>query len=171
MGFSGVVLRFNVGELVNVGVAEGVQEDVANPAWAPDGRSLAFVSDRSGISNIFLYDFGDANIYQLTDMYTGVSGITPFSPCLSWAHEADRLAFAYYEEDEYNVYAVDNPRSLRRKPYQAPAVPPVTSLLAAERRALGGPTPVPGAAGPPAGTGAPARPSPHPPPARVRSFA
>src|SRR6266498_1085215 len=120
-----------------------------NPAWAPDGRSLAFVSDRSGISNIFLYDFGDANIYQLTDMYTGVSGITPFSPCLSWAHEADRLAFAYYEEDEYNVYAVDNPRSLKRKPYQAPAVPPETSLLAAERRALAGPTPV-AAAAPPA---------------------
>src|SRR5213078_1895256 len=24
-----------------------------DPAWAPDGRSLAFVSDRNGISNIF----------------------------------------------------------------------------------------------------------------------
>src|SRR5216117_2750487 len=119
-----------------------------NPAWAPDGRSLAFVSDRSGISNIFLYDFGDANIYQLTDLYTGVSGITPYSPCLSWAHDADRLAFAYYEEDEYNVYAVDNPRSLKRKPSQAPAVPPVTSLLAAERRALAGPTAVAAAAAP-----------------------
>jgi len=128
-----------------------------NPAWAPDGRSLAFVSDRSGISNIFLYDFGDANIYQLTDMYTGVSGITPYSPCLSWAHEADRLAFAYYEEDEYNVYAVDNPRSLKRKPYQAPAVPPVTSLLAAERRALAGPTTVAAAAA----AAAPADPGPR----------
>src|SRR2546426_724330 len=70
-----------------------------NPVWAPDGRSLAFVSDRGdGISNIFLYDFTDSNIYQLTDVYTGVTGITPLSPCLSWAHEADRLAFAYYEE-------------------------------------------------------------------------
>src|SRR5438128_11916467 len=106
-----------------------------NPVWAPDGRSLAFVSDRGdGISNIFLYDFTDANIYQLTDVYTGVSGITPLSPCLSWAHEADRLAFAYYEEGEYNVYAVDNPRSLRRQPYQPPATMPVTSLLAAQQR-------------------------------------
>src|SRR5947207_3081487 len=108
-----------------------------NPAWAPDGRSLAFVSDRSGISNVFLYDFADANIFQLTDVYTGVSGITPLSPCLSWAHEADRLAFAYYEEGEYNVYAVDNPRSLRRQPYQPPATMPVTSLLAAQQREAG----------------------------------
>jgi len=108
-----------------------------DPAWAPDGRSLAFVSDRSGISNVFLYDLGDANIYQLTDVYTGVSGITPLSPCLSWAHEADRLAFAYYEEGEYNVYAVDNPRSLRRQPYQPPATMPATSLLAAQQREAG----------------------------------
>jgi Tol biopolymer transport system component len=121
-----------------------------NPAWAPDGRSLAFVSDRNGISNIFLYDLSDGNIYQLTDVFTGVSGITALSPCLSWAHEADRLAFAYYEDGEYNVYAVDNPRSLKRQPYQAPAAPPVTSLLAAQRRALAGPTPVAAAAAAPA---------------------
>ena len=113
-----------------------------NPAWAPDGRSLAFVSDRNGISNIFLYDLSDGKIYQLTDVFTGVSGITALSPCLSWAHEADRLAFAYYEDGEYNVYAVDNPRSLKRQPYQAPATPPITSLLAAQRRALAGPAPV-----------------------------
>src|SRR3989454_1018561 len=119
-----------------------------NPVWAPDGKSLAFVSDRTGISNIFMYDLTDGNIYQLSDVFTGVPGITALSPCLSWAHEADRLAFAYYEDGEYNVYAVDNPRSLKRQPYQAPATPPVTSLLAAERRALAGPTAVAAAAAP-----------------------
>ena len=51
------------------------------------------------MSNIFLYDLGDApQVYQLTDFYTGVQGITPLSPVLSWAREADRLAFVYYEE-------------------------------------------------------------------------
>src|SRR5256886_10348287 len=123
-----------------------------DPVWAPDGKSLAFVSDRSGISNVFLYDVGDGNIYQLTDLYTGVSGISPLSPCLSWAHEADRLAFAYYEEGEYNVYAVDNPRSLRRQPYQPPATMPVTSLLAAPQREAG-------QAGKPAGEAAPPAPA------------
>src|SRR3989454_958528 len=105
-----------------------------NPAWAPDGRSIAFVSDRTGISNIYLYDLGDNNLYQLTDLFTGAEAFTPLSPVLSWARQADRLAFAYYEEGEDNVYAVDNPRSLRRQPFQEPAVPPVTSLLAATRR-------------------------------------
>jgi len=105
-----------------------------NPVWAPDGRSIAFVSDRSGISDVYLYDFGDHNLYQLTDVFTGVTGITPLSPALSWARQADRLAFAYYEDGDYNVYGVDNPRSLRRQPYQEPATPPVTSLLAVARR-------------------------------------
>jgi WD40 repeat protein len=101
-----------------------------NPVWAPDGKSIAFVSDRTGISNIFLYDLGERQIYQLTDVFTGVSGITPFSPCLSWARTADRLAFAYYEGGDYNVYSVDNPRSLRRLPYKEPVSPPALSLLA-----------------------------------------
>src|SRR5467141_4080662 len=105
-----------------------------NPVWAPDGRSIAFVSDRSGISDIYLYDFGDHNLYQLTDVFTGVTGITPLSPALSWARQADRLAFAYYEDGEYNVYAVDNPRSLKRQPYREPATAPVASLLAVTRR-------------------------------------
>ena len=105
-----------------------------NPVWAPDGRSIAFVSDRSGISDVYLYDFGDHNLYQLTDVFTGVTGITPLSPALSWARQADRLAFAYYEDGDYNVYGVDNPRSLRRQPYQDSPTPPVTSLLAAMRR-------------------------------------
>ncbi len=100
-----------------------------NPVWAPDGKSLAFVSDRTGISNVFLYDLGDGNVYQLTDVYSGVTGITPFSPCLSWAHSADRLAFAYYQDRDYDVYAVDNPRSLRRAPYRGVPTKPVFSLL------------------------------------------
>ena len=100
-----------------------------NPVWAPDGKSLAFVSDRTGISNLFLYDLSEANIYQLTDVYTGVSGITPFSPCLSWARQADRLAFGYYEGSDYNVYVVDNPRSLRRRAYREPKKRQTVSML------------------------------------------
>lgn len=96
-----------------------------NPVWSPDGGSLAFISDRTGIANIFLYDLAAKQIYQLTDVYTGVAGITPLSPALSWARGSDRLAFAYYENGSYDVYAIDNPRSLRGQGYQDHAVAPV----------------------------------------------
>lgn len=105
-----------------------------NPVWAPDGRSLAFVSDRTGFANVFLYDFADGQIYQLTDMFTGVQGITPLSPVLTWAPHADRMAFVYYEDGQYSVYSLENPRSLRRGPYRPPVVPQVLTLLASEGR-------------------------------------
>src|SRR5712672_1507249 len=92
-----------------------------NPQWAPDGRSLAFVSDRTGIANVFLYDMADGQIYQLTNMFTGVQGITPLSPVLTWAPQADRMAFVYYEDGQYSVYSLENPRSLRRAPYRGPS--------------------------------------------------
>jgi len=99
-----------------------------SPQWAPDGKSIAFVSDRSGVSNIYLYDLGEAQVYQLTDFYTGVQGITPLSPVLSWAREADRLAFVYYEDQKFDVYTISNPRGLKRAPYQQPAIDSVSIL-------------------------------------------
>lgn len=93
-----------------------------NPQWAPDGRSLAYVSDRTGVSNIFLYDLATQESYQLTDLFTGAQGITPLSPVISWAQKSDRLAFVYYEDTKYDVYTLDNPRALKGAPWRpAPA--------------------------------------------------
>jgi Tol biopolymer transport system component len=72
-----------------------------NPVWAPDGRSLIFISDRSGIDDLFLFDLGDRQVYQLTHAFTGITGITDLSPAISWARQADRLVFNYYEDGGY----------------------------------------------------------------------
>ena len=90
-----------------------------NPVWAPDGQSLAFLSTRSGINNVFLYDFQTRDIYQLSRAYTGITGITDMSPAISWAKDADRIVVNYYEDGAYNVYAVDNPRALKREPFRS----------------------------------------------------
>ncbi len=102
-----------------IGVLPGMELGKnVNPQWAPDGQSLAFVSDRNGVSNIFLFDMADSLNYQLTDFYTGVQGITPLSPVISWASGADRLAFVYYEDGEYDVYSLPNPRGLKGAPWR-----------------------------------------------------
>ena len=100
-----------------------------SPQWSPDGQSIAFVSDRNGVSNIFLYELGNKSLYQLTDFYTGTQGITPLSPVLSWAPKADRLAFVYFEKGKYDVYSITNPRGLKRQPYKLTA-PDSSGLLA-----------------------------------------
>ena len=101
-----------------------------NPQWAPDGKSLAFVSDRNGVSNIFLYDLTDRASYQLTDFYTGAQGITPLSPILSWAAASDQLAYVYYEDGKYDVYKLPNPRSLKREAWHA-GMPTITAAALA----------------------------------------
>jgi Tol biopolymer transport system component len=103
----------------------------ASPQWAPDGRSIAFVSDRNGVSNVFLYDLDANQAYQLTDFYTGAQGIVPLSPVLSWARQADRLAFVYFEQGKYDVYSITNPRALKRYPYQPQEVDSVGILARA----------------------------------------
>ncbi|TMQ66673.1 MAG: hypothetical protein E6K79_01775 [Candidatus Eisenbacteria bacterium] len=58
-----------------------------SPQWSPDGRSLLFVSDRTGIPNIYRIDLATGESVRLTDLLTGVSGLVPESPCLSLSHD------------------------------------------------------------------------------------
>jgi Tol biopolymer transport system component len=85
-----------------------------NPAWSPDGQQLAFISDRTGIPNIFLFDFNDRQHYQLTNVLGGVSAITEYSPAISWARGADRIAYTNFERGDYTVWTIDNPRGLKK---------------------------------------------------------
>jgi hypothetical protein len=89
-----------------------------NPQWAPDGRSIAYVSDRTGAANVFLYDLDAREHYQLTNVVGAVSALTEYSPAISWARQGDRLAFTYFEDGKYSIWSVMNPRSLKKAPYR-----------------------------------------------------
>jgi Tol biopolymer transport system component len=112
-----------------------------NPMWAPDSKSIAYVSDRTGIANVFLYDVGQREHYQLTNVVGSISAIAEYSPAITWARGADRLAFTYYEDGGYTVWATDNPRSLRKAPYRDPIVAPKVIADAASSGAPGVPLP------------------------------
>lgn len=87
-----------------------------NPAWSPDGRTLAYLSTRNGTFNVYLQDVGGGPVRQLTDVLTGAMGEGALltSPGLTWARRADRLAFSYFEDAGFNIYTVDDPRSRAR---------------------------------------------------------
>jgi dipeptidyl aminopeptidase/acylaminoacyl peptidase len=64
----------------------------SSPAWSPDGKRLAFLSERSGKNNIWLIrpDFGEAT--RLTDVETGVE-------LFRWSPDGNRIAFTMTDSE------------------------------------------------------------------------
>jgi Tol biopolymer transport system component len=87
-----------------------------SPDYSPDGGKIAFVSDRSGIDNIYLYDRASDSTYAVTNLVSGVSH-------LSWSKEGSRLAFSALDNGGYDIFIMTNPLdtkpdSIRPKPTQ-----------------------------------------------------
>ncbi|HEV8659363.1 MAG TPA: BamA/TamA family outer membrane protein [Thermoanaerobaculia bacterium] len=76
-----------------------------NPQYAPDG-SLYFIANPEGIPDVYRYRFSDGTIGRVTNVQTGVSGITDLSPALSVAAKSGDIAFSLFEDDSYNIYTL-----------------------------------------------------------------
>ena len=84
-----------------------------NPQWSPDSKSLYFLSDQNGITNVYRINLANQRIFQITNLYTGVSGIMGLSPALSVAQKSERLVYCLYEDDKYNIYSIDSVDDLK----------------------------------------------------------
>ncbi len=78
-----------------------------NPEFSPDGKSLYFISDRGGFSDIYRAELDSGKVYQVTRLATGVSGITELSPAMSVARETGRVMFSVFAKGNYNVYGLE----------------------------------------------------------------
>ena len=90
-----------------------------NPQWSSDGKSLYFLANPNGITNVYRLDVDASRFYRITNLFTGVSGITALSPALSSARGVDKIAFSVYEGGDYNVYTVDEKSVLEGEPVPA----------------------------------------------------
>jgi len=77
------------------------------PQWSADAAHLFFVADVNGISNVYRYDFAADAIFQLTNIYTGISGITSLSPTLSIAAKTNELLYSVYDRGNFSIYSLD----------------------------------------------------------------
>jgi Tol biopolymer transport system component len=102
-----------------------------NPQWAPDGRNLYFLSDATGITNVYAINVGDQQIRRLTNLDAGASGITALSPALSASLDTNRLAFSGYEEGRIGVYLLDGREALTGTPIQPSTIGPELYTVAA----------------------------------------
>jgi len=82
-----------------------------NPQYSPDGRSLYFIADPDGFSNVYRFDLSGQQVYKVTDVATGISGITDLSPAMSVAARTGRMLFSVFENSGNNVYGIDAART------------------------------------------------------------
>jgi len=88
-----------------------------NAQFSGDSKRLFFLSNRDGFRNLYEYNLTDNSVKQLTDYFTGISGITEFSPAISVSRN-DEIIYSYYRSQRYTLY--NSPlSSFRAKPVEA----------------------------------------------------
>jgi Tol biopolymer transport system component len=98
-----------------------------DPAWSPDGRHVFFVGDREIISNIFRFDRSQGRAFQITNVQTGVSGVTRLSPALSIAARSGTLAYSVFGNGGYEIRTINAGPDLDGQPVTALSSPPNTT--------------------------------------------
>lgn len=102
-----------------------------NPQWAPGSRDIYFLSDASGVTNVYTVNVESGALRRLTNLDSGVSGITALSPALSTSVDANRIAFSGYEEGRIGIFFVEGRDSLGGTPVDAavPEAAPAAAIL------------------------------------------
>jgi len=73
--------------------------DVRNPNWSPDGKSLYFSGDETGIFNIYKMDLQTKKIERITNVLGGA-----FSPVA----DTNGLYYVGYDRDGFSVYRIED---------------------------------------------------------------
>ena len=76
-----------------------------NAQFTPDGENVLFISDHDGFKDIYRIHLASENVYRITHLKTGVSGITKLSPAMSVAQQSGRMMFSVFSDGEYTVFS------------------------------------------------------------------
>jgi Tol biopolymer transport system component len=85
----------------NIPVFEGANN--LNAVFSGDSKRIFFLSNRDGFRNLYEYSLESDNLNQLTDYFTGISGITEFSPAITVSRN-DEIVYSYYRSQRYTLY-------------------------------------------------------------------
>ncbi|MBI5835874.1 MAG: PD40 domain-containing protein [Candidatus Eisenbacteria bacterium] len=76
--------------------------DDAQPAWSPDGRALAFVTQRDHGQDLYVFRGSDSTVTRVTRLIGGIYN-------LSWSRTGDRLVFSALNKGGWDVFCSREP--------------------------------------------------------------
>jgi hypothetical protein len=83
-----------------------------DPQWTADSKSLYFLSDQNGKTDLYRIELASGQIFEITNLFAGISGITELSPALSVAHGTGRVVASAYKDGYYSIFSIDDPAIL-----------------------------------------------------------
>lgn len=100
-----------------------------NPQWSQDGSSIFFISDQNGISNVYRIALADGSLRQVTNLFAGITGITPTSPALTVAQNTNQAVMSLFVEGSMSLYFVQDSTVLEGKDVLPPFASASPSIL------------------------------------------
>jgi Tol biopolymer transport system component len=94
-------LDLATGKVANINVFNGANN--LDPQYSADGKKIYFLSNRDGFRNMYRYTLTTGEVEQMTDLFTGICGITEYSPAISISN-SDDIVYSYYFAQKYFLY-------------------------------------------------------------------
>ena len=103
------IYRINLKTLKKTKITNGPRGAMnVEPAISPDGRTIAFSSDRSGKPMIYTMGVNGGNVKRLT--FAGVYNSTP-----TWSPDGQRIAFSGFDKGHFDIFTVNSDgRNIKR---------------------------------------------------------
>jgi len=86
-----------------------------SPVWSPDGKKIAFLSERDGTAQLHVMWFDTREVAQLTHLERAPANIV-------WSPDGKKLAFTAFVPDEKQILSVKLPKKPEGAKWAAPAV-------------------------------------------------
>ena len=67
-----------------------------NPKWSPDGKKIAFVSNRNGKNNLYCLNLAGGEAERLTDLKTGINDF-------KWSTTGNQIAFTSADAETEDI--------------------------------------------------------------------
>lgn len=74
-----------------------------NPHFSSSGEDIYFLSNSDGFRNLYRIVIESGEVERMTDFFTGISGITEYSPAMSVSANDD-IVYSYFKNNAYTVY-------------------------------------------------------------------
>src|SRR5690606_23104117 len=95
------VVDVNTKEIKNIPVFPGANN--LNPHFSSSGKEIYFLSNSDGFRNMYRIVIDGGHVERMTDFFTGISGITEYSPAMSVSANDD-IIYSYFKNNSFSIY-------------------------------------------------------------------